>query len=101
MALSANLDELNDLIYQRINKGIESFFTSLITAFGRQRLSDVIPKIYIILAGNSSASSAAFNQTKCNPGFSGGPFKLASVVRTLCRFWVYFCPFFIKCLCTD
>ena len=56
MALSANLDELNDLIYQRINKGIESFFTSLITAFGRQRLSDVIPKIYIILAGNSSKS---------------------------------------------
>ena len=56
MALSANLDELNDLIYQRINKGIESFFTSLITAFGRQRLSDVIPKIYIILDGNSSKS---------------------------------------------
>ncbi len=56
MALAADLDELNDLIYQRIEKGIDSFFTSLITAFGKQYLIDGIDKIYIILAGNSSKS---------------------------------------------
>ena len=56
MALAADLDELNDLIYQRIEKGIDSFFTSLITAFGKQYLVDGIPQIYIILAGNSSKS---------------------------------------------
>ena len=56
MALDADLDELNDLIYQRIEKGIDSFFTSLITAFGKQYLIDGIDKIYIILAGNSSKS---------------------------------------------
>ncbi len=56
MALDADLDELNDLIYQRIEKGIDSFFTSLITAFGKQYQINAIPKIYIILAGNSSKS---------------------------------------------
>ena len=56
MALAADLDELNDLIYQRIEKGIDSFFTSLITAFGKQYLIDGIDKIYIILAGNYSKS---------------------------------------------
>lgn len=56
MALAADLDELNDLIYQRIEKGIESFFTSLITAFGKQYQFDEIQEIYIILAGNSSKS---------------------------------------------
>ena len=55
MALSASEDELNELIYYRIEKGIESFFTSLITAFGQTNL-DAIDNIYIILAGNSSKS---------------------------------------------
>lgn len=56
LSLSADKDELNQLIYRRIEKGIESFFTSLITAYGNQKLSQ-IEKIYIILAGNSSKSN--------------------------------------------
>lgn len=55
MALSANEDELNELIYSRIERGIENFFTSLVTAFGQTNL-DAIDNIYIILAGNSSKS---------------------------------------------
>ena len=55
LALTADQDELNELIYQRIEKGIDSFFTSLATAFGQENL-DIIDNIYIILAGNSSKS---------------------------------------------
>ncbi len=55
LSLTADKDELNRLIYQRIEKGIESFFTSLITAYGSQKLGR-IEKVYIILAGNSSKS---------------------------------------------
>ncbi len=55
LALNADQDELNELIYQRIEKGIDSFFTSLATAFGQENL-DIIDNIYIILAGNSSKS---------------------------------------------
>ncbi len=55
LSLSADKNELNQLIYRRIEKGIESFFTSLITAYGSQKLNR-IEKLYIILAGNSSKS---------------------------------------------
>ena len=55
LVLTADQDELNELIYQRIEKGIDSFFTSLATAFGQENL-DIIDNIYIILAGNSSKS---------------------------------------------
>lgn len=55
LPLAADKDELNELIYRRIEKGIDSFFTSLATAYGSQEL-DSIGKIYIILAGNSSKS---------------------------------------------
>lgn len=55
LSLSADKDELNQLIYHRIEKGVESFFTSLITAYGHGKLNQ-IEKLYIILAGNSSKS---------------------------------------------
>ena len=55
LSLNADKEKLNQLIYQRIEKGIESFFTSLKTAYGNHSL-DKIEKIYIILAGNSSKS---------------------------------------------
>lgn len=55
LSLITNRERVERLIYRRIEKGIESFFTSLKTAYGKHNLAG-IEKIYIILAGNSSKS---------------------------------------------
>ncbi|OMP66275.1 biotin/lipoyl-containing protein [Domibacillus epiphyticus] len=58
--LLVNQDELEQLIEERIEKGIKNFFESLRRAFTRSEHSE-INKLIILLAGNSSKSPVVMN----------------------------------------
>jgi hypothetical protein len=55
--LDVNKDDIYNILYKRIEKGVKSFFEQLRLSFSKQDYLDDIDKINIFLAGNSSKST--------------------------------------------